>query len=320
MKYLRQLTKPELSGQRAILLADYNSPAGDTFRLDHLQPTVLFLKKRGVRVTIIRHLRRGAQTNERSFFTGEPKRNYSAIIKKLSSRADLFINDAFPVCHRHHPFVTDFPRHLPSYAGLQLEQEIKNLSRAFRPPHPFLLIIGGVKPETKIPLVKKFLKLADNIFIGGALANNFYQATGLDIGRSTFDRQVKISRTLLFNKKVILPIDSVRSGGKIVDVGPQSIESLLPFIQRARFILWNGPMGYYEGGYRAATEKLARLIARSSAATIVGGGETIDVVGDLGLEKEYTFVSTGGGAMLEFLASGGHLPGLEALNIIHSRY
>ncbi len=290
MKFLKSLKKSKLRGKTALVLVDYNIPRGDNFRIRSIKPTISFLKKSRVKIILLKHLARGAKTDKFSFYTGE-KRDFKKIANQLAKRADLFINDAFSVSHRRHPFITGLPKKLPSYAGLQFEHEVKNLSYALSPAHPAVVIIGGAKLETKLPMIKRFLKTADTILVGGALLNGF-----------------KIR-----SPKIILPNYVVRTGDWIWDVDPRSIRDWIPIIKRAKFILWNGPMGKFEDPrYKAGTLALAKAIASSHAFKIVGGGDTLAAIKKLKLGKKFNFISTGGGAMLQFLAYG-TLPGIEAL-------
>lgn len=290
MKYLKSLNKSKLWGKTAIVLADYNIPKGDNSRIEKLKPTLSFLKKNGAKTILLKHLGRGAKTNELSFYTGE-KRDFSKTVKKLVKKADFFVNDAFSVSHRTHPFITGLPKYLPSYAGFQLEQEIKNLSQAFKPKHPFVVIIGGAKFETKIPVISRFLKSADTIFVGGALINNFH----------------------IKSRKIVLPKYVISEKDWIWDVDPKSIREWEKIFKKAKLILWNGPMGKFEDSrYKVGTLALARAVAGSRATSIVGGGDTLAAIKKLKLGKKFSFISTGGGAMLDFLAEG-TLPGIEAL-------
>lgn len=263
--------------------------------------------------------------NVRSF-PGE-KKNDVKLAKELASLADIFVNDAFSVCHREHASVVGIPLHIQSYAGFQLAKEVKELSRAFDPSHPFLFVLGGAKFSTKIPLIERFLGIADKIFIGGALANDFFKLKGYEVGTSLLsDEKVDLS-IYASHPKIILPIDAMNESrevkviqglsptDKIVDFGPGTITLLKQQIANSNFILWNGPLGFYENGYTDSTISLAKMMAEASlrgATTILGGGDTVTAIAELGLDASFTFVSTGGGAMLDFLAQGS-LPGIDAL-------
>ncbi len=255
------------------------------------------------------------------------KKNSPSFARGLSRYADIYVNDAFSVCHRQHASIVGLPKYLPSYAGLQLLAEIKNLSNIFNPKHPFLFILGGAKFETKIPLVKKFLHLADNVFIAGALANDFFKIKGFEVGISLVSNENLQISSLLKRNNLILPIDvevlkgsdyryvdsnKVGSEDSIVDVGPQTIKILKELILKSKFILWNGPLGKYEDGFGRATELIIKYIANSKAYSVIGGGDTVSIISKLKLENKFGFVSTGGGATLEYLTKE-TLPGIKAL-------
>ena len=261
------------------------------------------------------------------FDAGE-KKNDLKFARNLAKLADFYVNEAFPVSHRAHASVVGIPKLLPSYAGFQFEREVKELSKALKPKHPFLFILGGAKIDTKLPLLKRYIKIADSVFIGGVLANNFFKSQGHDIGASKYSAEAPSLKTLLKDKKLIIPTSVVVAGvdknaktvstdavsGKemILDIGMPSIDTLAPVITKAKLILWNGPMGYYEGGYTKATEKLLMLLAKAKGETIIGGGDTSVLVERKKMASKFTFCSTGGGATLDFLAKG-TLPGIKAL-------
>ncbi len=260
---------------------------------------------------------------------GETENN-EIFSRKLADMADIFVNEAFPVSHRAHASIVGVPKLLPSFAGPIFMREVKNLSLAFKPEKPFLFILGGAKFDTKMPLIKKFLDLADFVFVGGALANNFFKELNLEVGESTISDGNFNLPELLKTKKVFIPTDvvSVSKGGKgmrkikttgrvlddekILDVGPQSLVQLNDLVGKSKFVLWNGPLGNYEEGYSDSTKKLAEIISKANAKSVVGGGDTVAAIKTLGLMNKFSFVSTGGGAMLDFLANE-TLPGIEAL-------
>jgi len=255
------------------------------------------------------------------------KKNSPSFARALSRYGDVYVNDAFSVSHRPHASIIGITKYLPGYAGLQLVDEINNLSNAFSPSHPFLFILGGAKFETKIPLVKKFIREADSVFISGALANDFFKVKGYEIGLSLVDDGNFQIPSLLKHKNLLLPIDvNVTKNSKsritksdeiapdetVVDIGPKSVELLKGLIEKAKFILWNGPLGKYESGYGSATEEVLKLISKSKAHSVIGGGDTVALISKLKLEDKLGFVSTGGGATLDFLAKG-TLPGIKVL-------
>jgi len=335
------------------------------FRIRRSVPTIDFLKKKGARVIILAHVgqshgtlrtiaERLNQFTRVSFESsllpglgdvGALMKNGSAIIlenirrydgeeknkisfaRTLARMGDIYVNDAFSVSHREHASVVLLPRLLPSYSGFLFHEEIKHLSLALFPKRPFVFILGGAKFSTKMPLIKKYLQIADTVFVGGALANNFYKAMGMEIGRSRAEHPGAALLSLLKNKKLILPSDvrvkgrggervvrpgEVLPGDLISDAGEETLEEISKIIMRARLVVFNGPLGNYEEGFDQGTNALLSAIAKSRATSIVGGGDTVDLVGRLGLEKKFTFVSTGGGAMVGFLARG-TLPGIDAL-------
>lgn len=255
------------------------------------------------------------------------KKNAPSFARALSRFGEVFVNDAFSVSHRPHASIIGITKYLPGYAGLQLEDEVKNLSRAFKPEHPFLFILGGAKFETKIPLVKKFIRDADSVFIGGALANDFFKVKGYEVGVSLVEEGDFQIPSLVKHKNLILPPDVEVEKGKvhhfvkpsmvekdemIIDVGPESVELLKGLIAKAKFILWNGPLGKFGENAGNSTKSLLKLIAASSAESIIGGGDTVAYISKLKLEDKLGFVSTGGGATLDFLAKG-TLPGIKVL-------
>ncbi len=337
----------------------------DAFRVDMVIPTIEFLVSKKAKVIIVSHLGADGKQSlspvvaylgkhfntaffpdlDNLFHIEELKDGEVAILenirraegemtnslklsKELASLADIYVNDAFSVSHRPHASVVGVVKYLPSYIGPLFFREYENLVKAFKPTHPFVFILGGLKFQTKIPLLKKFVTKADSIFIGGALANSFFKKLGYEIGESVFDLNSAGMTDFLKNQTIKLPQDvvtekhgdvfvrsimSVKTKESIVDIGPDSLDLIKEEIKQARFILWNGPLGNFEKGFNKGTLELARTIAKSKAFSLVGGGDTISAIADLKLEKEFDFVSTAGGAMLDFLANG-TLPGIEAIS------
>ena len=239
------------------------------------------------------------------------KKNDSGFAKKLASFGNVFVNDAFSASHRKHASIVSLPKFLPSSFGSVFKKEIKELSRAFAPKHPFLLVVAGNKFETKEPLLSKFLNKADFIFIGGALANTFLKARGEDVGKSKTEN-IKIPKNILWNKKIILPVDFAIKNGIIYDSGPATAKILEDLAKKSKFILWNGTLGLCEKGFNFGTKSFIESLGRSKAYKIAGGGDTISAINKFGLQKNFNFISTGGGAMLEFLATE-TLPGIDAI-------
>lgn len=286
-----------------------------------LEPVAKYFKKIGIECHFEKNYKKVLGSKSRIILLenlreheGE-KTNDKAFAKELASLADIYVNEGFSVSHREHASICAITEFIPSYAGFQFENEIKNLSLVFTPDHPFLFIIGGAKFETKIPLVERFIDIADRIFIGGALANDFYLEQGKDIGTSLVSEKKVDLKKYINNPKIILPKDHILKGTSIMDAGFQTIEDLKFEIDKAKFILWNGPLGAYETGYKSGTLQLAEMLAdatKKGIKTIVGGGDTLATIAELKLEDSFTFVSTGGGAMLDFLSKG-TLPGIQAL-------
>jgi len=256
------------------------------------------------------------------------KENDKEFAKKLSQMADIYVNDAFAVSHRKHASIVSVPEFIPHFGGSLLRGEIENISKAFNPKKPFVFILGGAKFDTKLPLIEKYLERADRVFVCGALANNVYKEMGFEVGKSLISEGEFGIKEKIKNPKLVVPVDVtvIRENGDvsfkkpeevekdeiIVDAGLQTINQLKEILKDAQTVVWNGPLGNYEVGFGDKTEQLVEVMAEVSADTIVGGGDTIVSINKLGLGDKFTFVSTGGGAMLDFLVNE-TLPGIEAL-------
>lgn len=253
--------------------------------------------------------------------------NDPELAKKLAALADIYVCDAFADIHRAHASTVGVPSRIPAYAGFLVAREVEELTRALNPESPSLFILGGAKFETKEPILRACLPLYDEIFVGGALAHDFFKARGLSIGHSLCSDDAKGLEDIKNHPKILLPVDvtvknargvevktpdEVDDDDTIMDAGPETIAALVQKINTAKHILWNGPVGNYEAGFAAHTEELAKAVAKAEGISIVGGGDTVASIDSLGIESEFTFVSTGGGAMLDFLADGS-LPGVDAI-------
>ena len=251
------------------------------------------------------------------FLSGEEK-NDIKLAKQLALLGDFYINDAFAVSHRKSMSVSAITKFLPSYAGLLLEKEINNLSKLMgKPKKPLIIILGGAKISDKISLIKNFLNKVDYFLIGGGIAHNFLKAQGLPIGNSIFEEKtISFAEKMLKNKKIILPIDYVIKDRKILDIGPNTAKYYSNIIKSAKTIIWNGPMGYFEDKrFIKGSEAIVKSILINKSFAVIGGGETTALFTYLNKNvkiKNNIFLSTGGGAMLEYLA-GKKLPGIEAL-------
>ena len=270
------------------------------------------------------------------FYEGELS-NDKKFAKELASLGDIFVDDAFGVAHRENASNYGVARLLPNAIGFLMEKEVSVLGKAIQnPKHPFVAVVGGAKVNTKIKILKKFIEKADTILIGGAMAYTFLYARGEDVGTSIVHEQsVEVAREILNlaesqGKKILLPIDHLvvrdtdrnkrpmyvdRMVGDMAgfDIGPKTIKLYCKEIAKAKQIFWNGPMGMFEvDAYKNGTLEIAKAIASAKGYTIVGGGDTVNALGDFGLESKVDYVSTGGGATFEFLERGS-LPALDVI-------
>ena len=277
---------------------------------------------------------------ENTRFNPGEKENSVEFAKELASHGDVFVNDAFGTIHRAHASTVGVAEFLPSYAGLLVEKEVEVLSGILEnPKKPVCLVMGGAKIDTKIGLLQKFLDIADYFLIGGALANTFLAAEGYQVGKSLYEEdKLELAREFLMaaevkGKLVYLPtgvivadeisedaeslnvkVEGVTRGVMILDIAKVATETFVKSISEAGTIIWNGPMGLYEyPQFADGTKRVAEAIAESDATSVVGGGDSIDAINKFGVDKgKFTHISTGGGAMLEFL-EGKDLPGLKVL-------
>jgi 3-phosphoglycerate kinase len=294
---------------------------------------------------IIGHMEKGdVALLENLRFQPEEEANDPEFAKALAHFGDFYVNDAFGAAHRAHASTVGVTKFIsPCVMGFLMEKELKYLHQELdNPAKPFLVIMGGAKVSDKIGVLKALLKKADTILIGGAMANTFFQAQGIPIGAS----RVEADKTDLANEliefakqegvRLLLPVDvievqEIRAGGvsrstsrlsreqgisdgwQAVDIGTATITLFQEEIARAKTILWNGPVGIFEiPDFAKGTTAIAEALAKSDATTIIGGGDSVTAVKQLGLADKMTFVSTGGGATLELL-EGKELPGVAAL-------
>ncbi len=275
-------------------------------------------------------------------FHAEEEANDPAFAKALAGFADLYVDDAFGSAHRAHASTEGITHYLPAVAGLLLEREVEALSRLLKKPaKPFHTVIGGAKIAGKLEVLEALLNRCQAILVGGGMANTFLAARGLAMGKSLVETDQlenaerimaearrKRVRFMLPTDAVIapqihyrartetIPIDTVPKDQMVVDIGPETVAAYTEHLAKARTIFWNGPMGVFEiTGFAAGTTAIARYIAERTGAgvvTIVGGGDSVAAVEQLGVADQMTHVSTGGGASLEFV-EGKSLPGVEAL-------
>ena len=256
-------------------------------------------------------------------FHPEEEQNDASFAKALATGFDAYVNDAFGAAHRAHASTEGVAHILPAYAGLLLDRELRVLTSLLdSPARPFVAVIGGAKVSSKIDVLRSLVEKADVVAIGGGMANTFLAATGIDVRASLSepdreaDARVILSAAKARGAEVLLPVDMrwSRDGQeKILDIGEETEREFSAHIAGARTVFWNGPMGRFEEpDFAHGTEAIARAMAASAAVTIVGGGESVQAVEQLGLADRMTHVSTGGGAALE-LIEGKKLPGVEAI-------
>jgi phosphoglycerate kinase len=263
----------------------------------------------------------------------EEEANDPSFAAHLASLATVYVNDAFSVSHRAHASVVGIPEHLPSAFGLNILAEIEAAERLLEPKKPALAIIGGAKISTKLGLLESLSKRYSSIIIGGAMAFTLLKAQGVCVGRSkTEEAMIPQARRLLTRTNLILPTDvvvarSVSAHAKRtvkpideidpedigLDIGPASVALFSKHIAKSRTIVWNGPMGLFElPPFAKGTYAIARILADSKAIVVIGGGDTVAAIERIRLQNRYDHVSTGGGAMLEYLERA-HLPGIDAI-------
>ncbi|MEK7097837.1 MAG: phosphoglycerate kinase, partial [Patescibacteria group bacterium] len=268
-------------------------------------------------------------------FHHEEEANDEIFASRLAALADLYTNEAFSVSHRAHASVSAITRFLPSYAGFVLAEEVRILHNTYeKPKHPLVIVMGGAKVETKLKLIQRFFDKADDILLGGLIANQVLKIKGIGIGKSRFDEEIgkKLKELNWTSPKLHLPVDvvvakeiskdawirtigvgSVNDDEFILDIGSDTIELFSNIAGSAKTIIWNGPLGFSElSNLATGSVEFAKALARNKSFKVVGGGDSIAILDQHDLYDKMDFVSTGGGAMLEFLA-GEPMPGIEAL-------
>jgi len=312
--------KKYLPGVKITLVDDFLTGKGDIFE-----------KQKNGEILVLENIR---------FYPGE-KTNDPEFARKLASLADVYVNDGFAVSHRADASIVGVAAILPSYGGTSLKREIIMIGNAIKDPkRPLVTIIGGAKISTKINLISKLIELADHVLLGGGLANVFFRAQRFPIGNSICEYEMVLqARKLLFlahqkKTKIELPTDviigtptDIKNGGHVVrvgekiskdmsilDIGPETKARFGAIITKAKTIIWNGPVGLFENpSYRQGTDFIYYSIAHNPDATsIVGGGDTLAAINNKEYLDKITHISTGGGAMLEFIEQG-TLVGIEAL-------
>ncbi|KTQ94058.1 phosphoglycerate kinase [Aureimonas ureilytica] len=276
------------------------------------------------------------------FHAGEEK-NDEAFVSQLASLGDVYVNDAFSAAHRAHASTEGLAHHLPSYCGRTMQAELEALEKGLgNPEKPVIAIVGGAKVSTKIDLLQNLVAKVDCLVIGGGMANTFLAAQGIDVGKSLCEhdladtaRQI-LEKAKAANCTILLPTDAVvarefkanaanetvavsavPSDAMILDVGPASVEAISAWIDKSKTLVWNGPLGAFEiEPFDRATMAAARHAADRTAAgqlvSVAGGGDTVAALNQAGVAERFTYVSTAGGAFLEWM-EGKALPGVEAL-------
>ena len=273
---------------------------------------------------------------ENTRFHPEEEKNDPELARKMAALGDVYVNDAFGSAHRAHSSTEGVAHFLPAVSGFLMEQELEYLGRATaNPEHPYIAILGGAKISDKILVVENLLAKCDKLIIGGGMANTFLAAEGLNMQDSLVEAgSVEMAKAILAKSgsRIVLPVDAViadkfeaeansktvevdkiPAGWRMMDVGPRTLELYKETLEGAKLIVWNGPVGVFEmPKFAEGTFALARMLAESGATTVIGGGDSASAVKKAGVANKMTFVSTGGGASLEFL-EGKELPGVAAL-------
>lgn len=268
------------------------------------------------------------------FYEGENK-NDPEFIKQLASLGDIFVNDAFAVCHRDSASITGLAKALPSYAGLLVKKEITMLNKVTKNPQkPVVAILAGSKISTKVGLIEHFSTIADYILLGGGLANTMLASLGHEIGKSLIESDSLEQALKLLNQakekntSIVLPTDTITATNEtkaiadlgpedtIMDIGPQTCKEYAEIISKAKTIIWNGPVGVFEDPKfsKGSDAILKAIAANQQAVSVAGGGDTISAIDNKPEREKITYISTAGGAMLEFIEKNGHIPGLDTLD------
>lgn len=335
---------------RVVLLSHLGRPEGYDVRKSLWPIALMLMKKLPCNVdfsnTVIGEEAKGRIANLKPgnvlllentrFYEGESKCDME-FAREIASMGDIFVNDAFGVAHRKNASNYGLARLLPNAMGLLMEKEINVLSKSIEnPKRPFVAVLGGAKVNTKINILKKFIEKADVVIIGGAMAYTFLEADGISTGSSIVDEACIDTAIDILDyaddkgKKVILPVDHLaisesdrrrevvyckKLRGDLVgyDIGQQTIDKYIREISHAKQIFWNGPMGMFETEiFSNGTKSIAEAVAKSKAYTVVGGGDTVNALNNYRLADQVEFISTGGGATMEFLEKGS-LPCIDVI-------
>src|ERR671921_2619471 len=325
----------DLTGKKVLVRVDLNVPMDgarvtDDTRLRAMLPTVLELSDRGAIVLLLSHF-------------GRPKGELRPD-KSMAALGDFYVDDAFSTAHRAHASTEGITHYLPSFAGRAMEAELKALERALgNPERPVAAVVGGAKVSTKLAVLGHLVGKVDHLIIGGGMANTFLAARGVNVGKSLCEHELTGEAESIFERAeqagctIHLPYDvvvakefapnppslrtcnvhEVQADEMILDIGPAAVEALADALKTCRALLWNGPLGAFETPpFDAATVALARTAAAltqdGSLVSVAGGGDTVAALNHAGVTGDFSFVSTAGGAFLEWM-EGKVLPGVKAL-------
>lgn len=271
------------------------------------------------------------------FHPGEEK-NDPDFARRLAACADLFVHDAFAAAHRAHASTAGVAAYLPAVAGLLMERELSSLQRLLAPDHPFVLVVGGAKVSDKAGALRHLLDRVDHLLVGGGMANTFLKAMGVNVGKSAVEETALaeaggiIARAEALGRELLLPVDavvadffmenadhrtvqigSVPPDWLVLDIGPMTVDRFRKVLAHAATVFWNGPMGVFEwSAFAEGTRAVAEAVAACPGFTVAGGGDTLAAIERFRLTDRFSHVSTGGGAVLEFL-EGKVLPGVACL-------
>lgn len=268
---------------------------------------------------------------------GKESNNDKELGKYWSSLGDIFINDAFGTAHREHASNVGIASNIPSGIGFLVEKELTKLEALINnPERPYIAILGGAKMKDKISVMDKLVEICDYILLGGGIANTFLVAKGIDVKSSVYDEEsIEHAKVLLskYRKKIVLPVDGygskeykdnievfyssvddIKDGVLVLDLGPKSLELFKTYIDGAKTVFWNGPIGvYFFKNFEKGTKELCEILKQSNANVIVGGGDSAAAAINFGYKDAFSHISTGGGASLEFV-EGKKLPGIEVID------
>jgi phosphoglycerate kinase len=341
----RSVRSAEVGGKRVLVRVDFNVPlkdgrVADDTRIRAALPTLrLLLERKAAKLTLCSHLGRPKGPDpdfstrpveerlgelmpddrirllENTRFSPGETKNAPELARELASHGDLFVNDAFGAAHRAHASTVGVAELLPAYAGLLLERELEELGSLLESPErPFVAIVGGAKVEDKVGVLRALAERADSLLVGGKMAEDLRGADEYADLRADLPTDVVAAAALEADaESKVAPADEIPDGWLGLDIGPETRRVFAERIGTARTVLWNGPMGVFEWPrFAEGTKAVAEAVAGADGHTVVGGGDSVRAIEELGLADRIDWVSTGGGASLELL-EGKKLPGVVAI-------